>query len=219
MQPGVDPPLTAVQRALADHRTVVQVADQVAVGPLGHPRRREDHHHRVLAHEQRLDPVVGHRTHREGQVAVVGQHPVDQVADLLLEQPDVQPRRLLPQPTEQRGQQLHRDRLERPDDQPATGAGLQVRQLLLRHREPVQHRRGVTQQQATRRGQRRRTGTAWPVEHRGADGLLQARDLLADGRLAHAEDSAGTTERAFLGDGGQRDEVPDLDVRGGSHEH
>ncbi len=118
-----------------------------------------------------------------------------------------------------RGQQLHRHRLEGPDGQPSAGAGLELVQLLHRHRQPVQHRLGVAEQEAPRRGERRRAGPAGAVEDRRADRPLERRDLLADRGLAEAEDVTGAAERAFLGHRGEGDEVAGLDVGGGRHVH
>jgi hypothetical protein len=80
-------------------------------------------------------------------------------------------------------------------------------------RPPVPLRRSSSSRARTStRGERGASRAAGPVEHRGADGPLEAGDLLAHRGLAEAEHRGGVGEGALLRDSAQRGEVADLEV-------
>ena len=156
----------------------------------------------------------------EGQVEGVVEDALGELVVVIgLMQPDVQRWRLRAQRGDHGREQLDRHALKGPDQQPPAGPGTQPVQVGRGGVQPGHDGVGVLKHDAPGGGQLHRARAAGAIEHRLAEGALEAGDLLADRRLREAQLRRRPPERALLGDRPQGEQVADLHIAQGRHIH
>ena len=156
--------------------------------------------------------MLGHAD-EEAEIEVVRQQTLDEgIVLVALLATNRQAGALRTQPSDHLGQHVHRHALERPDDEATDLSGPQRTEAVLGLAQPVEHRRGVHQQQFTRGGELDLAGPARPVEHPVADGPFEGGDLLADRRLGEAQPLGRPPERTLGSDRLEGTQLADLDV-------
>ena len=200
------------------------LADEAELGDLAHGdggggrkgiSPRQDGNERIGSEVDEVDRRVEDGPRDEGDVDIPRVEALDERRVLvLLDGAHDEARDLAPHASDDVGEQLDGDALERADDEPAARARGDVGDLLARGIEAIEDHLGVREQGAADGREDHRLRSSGPLEDRAAHQGLEARDLLADGGLGVAEDVRGPTEGALLRHGSERLEMAHLIARG-----
>ena len=197
--PPVLPPGHDLHPVEEVERGTFRVGERAAAPGQDHPA--------VLHQRDRLDRVVLRRVERVGEVEPAARQPVDDVlGPLALDQRDLDAGMALAEHAQRRRHELGRRGLEDADPQRLALAALRGADLDVERLERRQRAAGVVVGDLSRGRQRHSRAPARAAEERGAETLLQARDLVGDRRLGVAEALCGTAERPLIGDGDERAE-------------